>query len=268
MDILILCAGYGTRLAPLTDRIPKPLVPVVDKLSIEHQLDHIVNLDREHIFINSHHLSSMLEQFTDDSDLIDHCFVEEDILGTGGPLRRAFLEKNSKELLVMNGDVYHELDIEGFLRRSRESGKEFALLMRDYKKVNSVGLRDNQVVSVKQVYGESEEVDSYGTYTGVSWFNSKALAKISKDHFSIVSFWKDEAAKMNLPYAEVQDETWIDIGTPKGLWDACRHRWQALKMWPVVDWVPLESASPKPTSQGPGLYGQDFNWKTSKIDTV
>ena len=71
MDILILCAGYGTRLAPLTDRVPKPLVPVADKLSLEHQLENIVPLERENIFINSHHLSSLLESFTEESDQID-----------------------------------------------------------------------------------------------------------------------------------------------------------------------------------------------------
>ena len=85
---LILCAGYGTRLAPLTDRKPKPLVDVADKLSLEHQLDKISELEADRVWINAHHLSDQLTDFVEKTPQIHHCFVEEEILGTGGPLFR------------------------------------------------------------------------------------------------------------------------------------------------------------------------------------
>lgn len=261
MDALILCAGYGTRLAPLTDRTPKPLVPVADKLSIEHQLEKLKSIGVDRIFINAHHLADQLVDFAEESPLIDECFVEKEILGTGGPLRRVFQEKASEELLVLNGDVFHHLDLEKFVLSSRESDSDFALLMMDNPEVNSVGISNNLVKTVRKVYGEDENCEDFKTFTGISWWNQDALSNISEEYFSIVNFWKDQASLGNFPYAQVQSSTWIDIGTPQGLWNACCVRWRELEMWPIYNWVALESRSPIPQDEGPGLYGRDFQWK-------
>lgn len=268
MDILVLCAGYGSRLAPLTDRIPKPLVPVGDKLSLEHQLDKLSPLEANATYINAHHLSDQLVSFTEEDSRIDHCFVEEEILGTGGPLRRAFLEKDCDELLVVNGDVFHHLDLEDFVKQSRASGAEFAMLMMDNPAVNSVGVKSQRMVSVKNVYGEEQKCDDFVTFTGISWFSKVALSKINEHHFSIVKYWKEQAESNNFPFAQIQSATWIDIGTPEGLWEASKVRWQELGVWPIYNWVSLETRSPIPTDLGPGLYGRDFKWPMPMPDDL
>tara|TARA_B110000483_G_scaffold240528_1_gene321339 strand:+ start:185 stop:979 length:795 start_codon:yes stop_codon:yes gene_type:complete len=261
MDVLILCAGYGTRLAPLTDRIPKPLVQVSDKLSIEHQLEAISSLDPQNVWVNAHHLADKVRAFVDECELINDCFIEEEILGTGGPLKRALDEKNCDDLLVINGDVFHDLDLDSFIEASRQSGKEFSLLMMDNKLVNSVGIRNNEIISIKGVYGEENEVDSLKTFTGISWYSKNALKKLKAEHFSIVKFWKDEYLLENYPFAQEQKATWIDIGTPQGLWDASQARWIELGGNASYNWIQLETKSPAPKDEGPGLYGRDFQWK-------
>ena len=128
MNVLILCAGYGTRLAPLTDVYPKPLVPLVDKPMLGHHLDSVDKLGAKKICINTHHLAKKLKAFAKTDKRIKKVFHEPDILGTGGPLHRMHAEGFTDDVLVVNADIYHTIDLQTFVTEARESGAPFVLM--------------------------------------------------------------------------------------------------------------------------------------------
>ncbi len=221
MNVLILCAGYGTRLAPLTDRVPKPLVKIADKTGLEIQLERCQNVAYKNMCINTHHLAEALHEFATEIP-INKVFYEPEILGTGGPLRRMYNENYQDDLLVINCDIYHDFDLADFVAQAQ--GSHYSLLLIDNEKYNSVEVSGDSITGISKVFG-TQEYDQTLTFSGVSWYSKEALAEIKEEHFSIVSFWKTEALKNKLGRAVVsQGNTWIDIGSPEGLYAASFDR--------------------------------------------
>lgn len=116
MKALLLAAGLGTRLRPLTDTIPKALVVVEGKTLLEHSLDHLRANGISEVIINVHHFPSMIIEFlrkhgsfgfnisiSDESD---------ELLETGGGLKKAaWFFNDGKPFLVRNADVISDLDL-------------------------------------------------------------------------------------------------------------------------------------------------------------
>jgi mannose-1-phosphate guanylyltransferase len=120
-NAIILCAGLGTRLRPLTNELPKPLVWIGDRPAIAHIVEKLVQGGVDHVVINTHHLA---EKF--DTKLIASLPVPVDvvhephILGTAGGVAGAADALGSGDVIVWNGDILADVDI-AELRRSYES---------------------------------------------------------------------------------------------------------------------------------------------------
>jgi N-acetyl-alpha-D-muramate 1-phosphate uridylyltransferase len=239
MNVLILCAGYGTRLAPLTDQIPKPLVQVGAKTMLQHQCDMVREaFPKSNIYINAHHLAQQLQTVAPEYG-ISKVFEEPKILGTGGPLRRLIQEGYDDDLLVLNCDTLHNVPLFSFVQQAQQAGN-FALYCVNNPSVNSLQIGQRvqskeasphepntehshlQVLGVDKVYSGEGTVQSKATFTGISWYSKQSLHLIQPEHFSIVTFWKQQASQHIYPTAVVapEDLLWIDIGSPQGLWQA------------------------------------------------
>lgn len=245
LNVLILCAGYGTRLSPLTDLIPKPLAPVFEKTLLERQIDTVRSaFPQAQIMINTHHKAEMLGPLALRMG-VDHVFEEAKILGTGGPLYRLYQEGFHSELLVINGDVLQDCDLANFVKRSRESEEDFALWCTQNPLVNSLILENGRVTGVERVYGpestegsgqnterqpERQNLLSRATFSGISWYSAEALKRVDRGDFSIVRFWQREAEKGRFPAAfEAQPGSlWVDIGSPLGYFQAHEELLQRL----------------------------------------
>lgn len=110
---MILAAGFGTRLKPLTDTVPKPLVKVNGKPMIEFVINRLVDFGIREIVINTHYLAEQMETYFVENDFgvkITLCY-EKEILGTGGGIRNAekFL-KPEDAFIVHNVDVLSDID--------------------------------------------------------------------------------------------------------------------------------------------------------------
>jgi NDP-sugar pyrophosphorylase family protein len=229
MNVLILCAGYGTRLAPLTDVCPKPLVPLVDQPMLGHHLDAVAGLDARHTCVNTHHLAEAVADFATADGRVDVICHEPEILGTGGPLRRLHQDGVTGDLLVANADIYHTVDLVDFVRRAEASSAPFVLLCIDQPAVNTVQLNaDMRVVGVDKVFGDGSQAVRRLTYSGIAWYSGEAVAEIGADHFSVVRFWADAAEAGMIGQAIETTKTWLDIGTPAGLHAATYHRLSVL----------------------------------------
>jgi len=111
---MILAAGFGTRLKPLTDHVPKALVPFGAGTMISYQIEKLKLFGINEIVVNAHHHSALIEKYFSENDfgIKINVIVEKDILGTGGGILNAekFL-KDEEYFLAVNVDVYTDLDI-------------------------------------------------------------------------------------------------------------------------------------------------------------
>lgn len=104
---MIMAAGFGKRMRPLTDTMPKPLVPVLGKPLIDYSLDLLAESGIKEAVVNSHYLAEILEGYLLQKKSPPHIIIsrEEGILETGGGIKNALKLFDSEEFFVVNGDV-------------------------------------------------------------------------------------------------------------------------------------------------------------------
>lgn len=107
--VFLLAAGLGTRLRPLTDARPKPLLPVGDRPALAHILDRVSPLGGK-VVVNAHHRADDLRAFFEGYAPDARVSVEPEILGTAGGLANARAMLGEGHALVWNGDILSELD--------------------------------------------------------------------------------------------------------------------------------------------------------------
>lgn len=232
LNVLILAAGLGTRLRPLTSDVPKPLVPVVDKSILEQQAIKARAIGNVRLHANAHYLADQI--VTEGERLgFEKVWVEPEILGTAGPLKRIYNEGYRGGLLIMNGDAYCSFDLKAFVENAKRafaaasegSAPGVALLAVDFPKVNTFRVNEEgRLVGVAGRFGSEE--GAAATFSGVSYYSDEALARIADGEFDIREFWKQEITAGRPPFVDMSqmNATWIDMGSPEGLWDAAAAR--------------------------------------------
>ena len=234
LNVLILAAGLGTRLRPLTNDVPKPLVPVVDASILDLQARKARAIGNVRLHANAHYLA---EQVVEAGNALgfEKVWVEQpEILGTAGPLRRIYAEGYRSGLLVMNGDAYCNFDLRAFVSNAqslaaRPDGPQAALLAVDFPKVNTFRVgADGRLAGIAGRFGETSGTPA--TFSGVSWYSDAALSRIREGESDIREFWKQEIAAGCAPFVDMTQlhATWIDMGSPEGLMAAVEARLKEL----------------------------------------
>ncbi|HSQ41838.1 MAG TPA: sugar phosphate nucleotidyltransferase [Fibrobacteraceae bacterium] len=250
LAVLVLAAGLGTRLRPYTELVPKPLVPVVDKTMLAHQMTAVsrlrtcIQVDR--VFANAHHLADQVQEVAGPLGIDQVMLEHPQILGTGGPLHRIWAEGWRGELLVLNSDNYHAFHLAQFVSAARDSDAPFALFCVDHARTNFLECDARGYVCGREGKYSVGSFVRKMTFSGVSWYSADALARISAQDFNVVDFWKREAENGVLPlaYTAQSQAVWIDMGTPQSLYDACATRLLELGVDRWVDrWVNMEGVS-------------------------
>ena len=206
---MILAAGLGTRLRPITYFLPKPLVPVRNKPLIAYAVENYLRAGVEEIIVNLHHLPDLIERYlTSNFDCTFHFSREEKILGTGGALRRVRqLLEDQSEFFLVNGDTIQSPPFDALLRA--RNGFLAALTLRHRPAHDKF----------TPVYVENGMVTGFGSGTGepLIFAGSHAIGTEiferlpEQEEFSII----DEIYR-STPLAGVVDNgPWFDIGTPR-----------------------------------------------------
>lgn len=111
---MLVTAGFGTRLSPFTDLLPKPAVPVGNRPVAYYALDHLARAGVREVVLNTHHLASQLEaavRATAPAGLGLRFVHEPEILGTGGGVHNAWQPRDSETFVVMNGKLLFAPDL-------------------------------------------------------------------------------------------------------------------------------------------------------------
>jgi dTDP-glucose pyrophosphorylase/CBS domain-containing protein len=130
---VIMAGGFGTRLRPLTDELPKPMLPVGGRPLIERIVGQLKESGIEHIVVTTHYKpEAIVDHFGDGTDFgVTMTYVQEDEpLGTGGAL--GLIPNAGEPLLVINGDILTQVDFRALLAFHRENGADLTVGVRRY----------------------------------------------------------------------------------------------------------------------------------------
>jgi len=223
MRVLILAAGLGTRLRPLTDIVPKCLVDVGGKPMLQHWLEKIEKLDEKptEVFVNLFYKKDLVKEFLHGfkTSFPIKSVDEKKLLGTGGTLLNLIRKHNDEDMLVIHCDNYFDDELNDFLT---EASSKLNLLN-----------ADGVVLSFKTEFPElcgTMRLDAFGKILSfqekvkkpksnlangaVYYFSSSFLKYILNNHFSLIDIAKDllEPNEFNF-YAFETSNFFCDIGT-------------------------------------------------------
>src|SRR5438034_8712548 len=121
MKAMVLAAGLGTRLRPLTYEIPKPMVPVLDRPVMAHIVDLCTRQGFEDVIANLHYFPDTIRDYF--GDRLEYRY-EEELLGTAGGVRNCadFLAAGGEPFLIISGDALTDIELGRLIARHREHG--------------------------------------------------------------------------------------------------------------------------------------------------
>jgi len=227
MRAMILAAGFGTRLRPITDSIPKPLVPVAGVPNIVRVIEHLKGFGITELVVNLHHLADAIPaELGDGASLgVSIVYSREDgkILGTGGGIGKALPLLGDETFAVVNGDVLFAPDLDRALALHRERGALATMVVRpdpEAEKLGPVGLDADGRVR-RLVWGGAKAAGQRTfMFTGVHLVEPSIGDRLPADGCIVRETYipmVDEGA----PLFGVEDGGYFcDMGTPKRLVDA------------------------------------------------
>ena len=210
---MILAAGYGKRLRPLTDHTPKPLLPIGGKPMIVHHLEKIADSGIKEVVINLGHLGSKIPQSLGNGSTwglsIEYSDEGPEPLETGGGMTKALPLLGSETFLLVNGDVWTDLDFSTI--PSSLSGNDQAMLFL----VDQPGWRDKGDFNLDgNRVQESDNPDLL--YAGIALYHPSILDGAKVEKFSIVPRLKKAIQEDRVAGRKIVGE-WDDVGTPERL---------------------------------------------------
>src|ERR1043166_6331643 len=158
----VLGAGLGTRMRPLTDSLPKPLVPVFGKPLITFALDHLGAVGIESFVINTHHLNEEFENFFAYGMYGDRPIklVHEPILlETGGGIKNVEHLLGTNPFIVYSGDLLTDIELEPLIEEHFRARNDVTLALRETGLASEIAFKDGRVIDIQNRYGHIGNFD-------------------------------------------------------------------------------------------------------------
>lgn len=220
---MVLAAGLGVRMRPLTDTIPKPLVPVAGRALIDHVLDRLAEAHVAHAVVNVHYLADMLVQHLA-SRTRPRIIISDErglLLGTGGGLARALPHLGHAPFLLINSDTIWIDGPQPNLARLAEAfdpGTMDALLLLA-PTTGSIGYSGRGDFFMQDdgrlVRRGEREVASY-VYAGAAILSHALFTGAPQGEFSLTDLFDRAAAQGRLHGLRLEG-LWMHVGTPEAV---------------------------------------------------
>ncbi|GAA5495828.1 UTP--glucose-1-phosphate uridylyltransferase [Rubritalea halochordaticola] len=220
----ILGAGLGSRLRPLTDTLPKPLVPLFHEPLASHTMRHCLEAGIECFAINTHHIPAAWQQTYPESSFEGApitFFHEPILLETGGGIKNIAPFIGDDPVLVYNGDILTDLDLTQLMAAHRGSGNVATLALFSEGPNCNVAVEDHQVVDLRHAHGIHPGTHQF---TGIYIIEPEILPLIpANEKISIVPAFLELAALGKLGAYIADGASWHDLGTREEYFAAHQH---------------------------------------------
>lgn len=222
---MILGAGLGTRLLPLTRERPKPLIEVLGEPLIHHALEHMLRANVSEVVINTHHLGEQLAQTLGVSykGMPLRYLHEDPILNTGGALKNAqpYLTRTGYDILLMNGDILIDLDIESLFNTHRREKNLATLVLKSVDNPSAFGVvgsdADGRIRTLLDLVPYEGSALLERMFCGVHVLSQQALEHFPKEMaFSIIDRFYAPLLRQGEQIGSFeQSGYYCDAGTPE-----------------------------------------------------
>ena len=218
---VIMAGGEGTRLRPLTENIPKPMIAVCGRPVLEQILERLKLAGIDKIFISVNYLSEMIEEYFGDGSRfgVRITYLREDKkLGTAGSLAllRPYIGTCRHPILVINGDVVTDVHFDRFVAFHRQHRSVLSLAAIDYHLRIPFGVLD---ISGHHVIGLEEKPSRrFLCNAGIYAIESDIVYRVPQDTFYDMTDLLKDVIQQGLPVSAFPvHEHWIDIGSKEDL---------------------------------------------------
>jgi MurNAc alpha-1-phosphate uridylyltransferase len=216
MRAMILAAGLGKRMRPLTANLPKALLKVRGKPLIEHQIEKLVAAGVSGIVINHFYLGDMIEAAVGDGKRfgVEISYSRETTrLDTAGGIIKSLSQLQDDSFIVVNADIWTDFE---FSRLQAVDGKDRLahLVLVDDADHNPYG--DFYIDDVGRVHEDHSTRDQKLTFSGISVLHKKLFTGLSIEPLSVVPLLQAAMAE-NRVSGVIHPGLWMDIGTPERL---------------------------------------------------
>ena len=242
MKALILAAGFGTRLLPYTEYLPKPLFSLANRPLLDIHIRNLEKAGCTGILINTHHLHKKIEEFIAGQSysipvLTRH---EPQILGTGGAIKNAADFLDNCPFMVINSDIYTDIDFLKVYEYHLTHPHPATLVLYDDPQFNTVCTDKNDFIT-----GLSPSLNTFhltlNTFTGIQVLDPEILDFIPSGVFSssIDAFEKliEQGGKIK---AHIADGKWSDLGNIERYRQAAIDAISAQALPQPIETIPLK----------------------------
>ncbi|HHT9158265.1 MAG TPA: nucleotidyltransferase family protein [Candidatus Brocadiaceae bacterium] len=221
MDAIILAGGKGTRLQSVVSDVPKPLAPVNNRpfLDIIFNFLNKCNYIDNVIIAAGYMADKIIKEYQNRREYSFSILfsVEDELLGTGGAIKRAMQFSQSEDFIVLNGDSYIELNLGAFIQTHLKNNKVMTIVLKEVENANRYGrvtLDDNNRI----IYFEEKNPEPSKGYinAGVYLIKRELFEKIEENE--AISLERDLLPgfiKDNDVYGYLCEGKFIDIGIPE-----------------------------------------------------
>ena len=254
----VLAAGLGTRLRPLTDELPKPLVPIFQKPLITFALDHLIATGIRRFVVNTHRLPHLFEhQFAEKNyrrrplNLVN----EPELLETGGGIKNAEPLLREGDFLTYSGDILTDIPLSSLIEEHFRAGNDVTLALRETGFKPSIAFSDGRIVDIGERFGVAGDYD----FANIAVWGRKIFQRIPQRKISFIPVlldWIKEGGKIG--GIVLNEGKWLNIGSSAQYVEA--HRMIASENWSPdfirdADWAAriAKNATIDPSAQLRGL---------------
>jgi mannose-1-phosphate guanylyltransferase len=210
----VLAAGLGKRLRPLTDDLPKPLIPIFQKPLITFALDHLIGAGMNQFIVNTHRCPELFQSFFCENRYRG-CSVklvhEPDLLETGGGIKNAEPNLGTESFLTYSGDILTDVNLQPLIDEHFRRGSDVTLALRNTGVACGVALRDHRVVDIANRYGIAGDFD----YANIAVWNSGVFQRIPPhkkiSFIPIIADWIGQGGKIG--GLVMNDGKWFNISS-------------------------------------------------------
>lgn len=207
-------AGLGTRLRPMTDRVPKPLIPIYGKPLITFALDHLKAAGVSNFVINTHHLADQFDQAFATGSYAGcpvRLVYEPVLLETGGGIKNAEPFLGADPFIVYSGDILTDINVDALIDEHFRNGNDVTLALRETGLAAGVALENGRVVDIRNKHGRGGGYD----FANVSVWSPEIFKKIppaTKTSFvPILLEWMAQGGKIG--GLVLNERSWFNVGS-------------------------------------------------------
>jgi mannose-1-phosphate guanylyltransferase len=224
MKAMILAAGFGTRLRPLTETKPKALIPVANKPILARNIEYLISHGITEIIVNAHHHYQQIVNYLGAQSsfgLNIEVKVEPEILGTGGGIKNTEDFWDKEPFFVINSDILTDINLDTVYGFHQTSGALATLVLHDCEPFNQIQIDERWSITDIAKGNMTDRL----AFTGIHVINPDVLSHIPRGAFSDIIECYRELIRLGKPVRAclVKGHYWRDIGSIQSYLEANRE---------------------------------------------